>query len=81
MTRVNGFPGQVMTAKKNAEMAASVAPAHGSSATWPARWRQITRLAQPVSSSVQKRIEPSSAAHSEMTLKKGGVVVALFRAT
>src|SRR2546423_11418101 len=80
VTRVNGFPGQVMTAKKNAEMVASVAPAHGSSAAWPWRLRQITRLAQPVSRSVQKRIEPSRAGHSEMTLKKGGGVVAVLRA-
>src|SRR5438477_2139072 len=81
VTRVKGLPGQVITAKKNVEIAASVAPAHGKRAERRRRLRQITRLAQLVSSRVQNRIDPSRAAHSEMTLKKGGVVVALLRAT
>src|SRR6476659_6325089 len=81
VTRVKGFPGQVMTAKKNVEIAASVAPAQGRSDDWRWRLRQMTRLAQPVRSNVQNRIEPSSAAHNEITLKNGGVVVALLRAT
>ena len=81
VTRVKGFPGQVITAKKKVDIEASVAPAQGTSALWRPRVRQMTRLAQPVSRNVQNRIEPSRAAHSEMTLKKGGVVVALLRAT
>ena len=41
----------------------------------------MTRLAQPVASSVQKRIEPSSAAHRLIALMRAGVVVALFSTT
>ena len=70
-----------MTAKKKALTVASVAPAHGISCRWRSRYRCSTSVAQPVASSVQNRIEPSSAAHRLMTLMNGGVVVALFSAT
>src|SRR5918992_1281265 len=81
VSATNGLPGQIMTAKKKALTDASVAPAHGTSATCRPRYRYRTRLAQPVERSAQNRIDPSSAAHRLMTLKKGGVVVALLRAT
>src|SRR5687767_1160622 len=76
-----GLPGQVMTAKKKRLMAASAAPTHGISAACRLRSRYRTRPAQPVASSAQNRIEPSSAAHRLMIEKKGGVVVALLAAT
>src|SRR6266545_2924974 len=79
LTRVNGLPGQVITAKKKSEIAANVAPTQGIRAAWRPRWRQSTRLAYPVRRRVQNRKLPSSAAQSEMTLKNGGVVVALLR--
>jgi hypothetical protein len=67
VTRTNGSPAQTITAKKNAAPSASVAPTHGIRAGSRARYRYSTRLAHPVASRVQKRIEPSSAAHSEIT--------------
>jgi hypothetical protein len=67
VTRTNGSPGQAMTAKKNAAPSARVAPTQGISAGSRFRYRYRTRLAQPVASRVQKRIDPSSAAHREMT--------------
>ena len=79
--RTNGLPGQVMTAKKKRLTDASVAPTHGISARCRSRWRHSASDAQPVASSAQKRIEPSSAAHRLIALMNGGVVVALFSAT
>src|SRR5688500_16423275 len=77
----NGFPGQVMTAKKNALTDASVAPTHGINWRCRPRYRCSTSDAQPVASSAQNRIDPSSAAHRLMALMNGGVVVALFSTT
>ena len=81
VTRRNGSPGQTSTAKKKLSMAASAAPTHGISSRCRDRYRLTTSTAQPLARSVQNRIEPSSAAHREMNEKKGGVVVALLRAT
>src|SRR6266545_3209126 len=81
VTRVNGLPGQVMTAKKKVVVSASVAPTHGMRAACRSRCRQMARLAYPVSSRVQKRMLPSRSDHTETTEKNGGVVVALLRAT
>jgi hypothetical protein len=65
--RTNGSPGHTITAKKKAVPSARAAPAQGMSALARSRNRCRTSAAQPVASSVQNRIEPSSAAHSEMT--------------
>jgi len=67
VTRTNGSLGHAITAKKNAVPSARVAPTHGIRAGRRLRYRYRTRLAQPVASRVQNRIDPSSAAHSEMT--------------
>src|SRR5256885_14567052 len=80
VTRVKGLPGQVITAKKNVEIAASVAPAHGKRAERRRRLRQITRPAQLVRSRAPNRIDPSRAAHTGVTREKGGGGGAVVRA-
>ena len=81
VTRVKGFPGQVMTAKKNVEIAASVAPAHGRSDDVAVAVEPDDQ-ARPAGE--QQRPEQDRALErgpQQMTLKNGGVVVALLRAT
>ena len=67
VTRTKGSPAQDITAKKKPVMAARVAPTQGISDGKRSRYRSRTSAAQPLASSVQNRIEPSRAAHSEMT--------------
>ena len=80
--RTNGSAAGVVTSsRKNATIAnrsASAVVARRGSAGVP---RHATYAVAPARIAVQSRIEPSSAAHSEMTVKKSGVSSALFRAT
>src|SRR5688500_17919604 len=79
--RVNGLPGHVITAKKKALTASSVAPTHGSSGASRPRDRGRSSSAHAVARSVQTTLDPSRAAHRLITEKIGVVVVALLRAT
>ena len=60
--------------RKNAEIPISTAPVYGMSRPATSRLRYITSAAYRLSTQTQKRIEPSSALQSEMTVKNIGVL-------
>src|SRR5258706_6707348 len=80
--RTNGSAAGVVTSNRKKETiprrtASAVVPRRGSSRV-P---RHATYAVAPASTSVQRRIDPASAAHRLMTVKKRGVSRALFSAT
>ena len=80
--RTNGSAAGVVTSsRKNETIARSTASAAVASRGSSRVPRQATYAVAPARISVHSRMEPSSAAHSEITVKKVGVSRALFSAT
>src|SRR5687768_10804193 len=67
-TRLNGFAGPTRRIRKNTLMSRSTPPAYGTSVPSRCRFWYTTRADRQDSTKIQKRIEPSRAPHSDITV-------------